>query len=459
MAILNKTLFLEEKFWQQKSGCKWLLEGDRNTRYYQLLLKKKRVKNFIWSIQNDDGSVLNDVVEIKRSDVEYFSALLTKDNAINVDTNDIDWSFIPNIITDEDNNFLLISLIEMRFVREDLVEVVVDFFNGGAIPKGRRIEDNILLAQELVQSIDEKTRGSNVILKLDMMKAYDETLLVGLRQGDPISPTLFIIAAEYLSRGLYNMFQRYPSLHYLARCPCSGQKVNSSNSGFILSARASLSRTSVVGGALGFPRIRLPIKYPGMSLYKGPKKSFLWDDLISKIAARMEGWEAKVLSSGGRITILKSILIDGFFICYMLLCLPNRLCAGLKDSLTNSCGAPRGKKRIHWECWEDLCYPVEEGGGASVHDSPIWKRLSKVGRACEDLIRWKVGCGKINFWHDIWVDDSALSSTRVDHPLWSLTAHGGFSMYIAWNMDSLEMSGEDFPPFPSGAFEEEELEG
>ncbi|KAB5533656.1 hypothetical protein DKX38_016742 [Salix brachista] len=117
-------------------------------------------------------------------------------------------------------------------------------------------------------------------------------------------------------------------------------------------------------------------------------------------------------------------------------------------------------------------------GGASIHDSPIWKRLSKAGRACEDLIRWKVGCGKINFWHDIWVDDSALSrysppigeshlpvsfywrsnvwyldqvrskipndiinslylidvcSTRVDHPLSSLTAHGGFTMYSARN--------------------------
>ena len=59
---------------------------------------------------------------------------------------------------------------------------------------------------------------------------------------------------------------------------------------------------------MGFPRIRLPTKYLGMPLYKGPKKSFLWDDLISKIAARMEGWEAKVLSPGGRITILKSIL-------------------------------------------------------------------------------------------------------------------------------------------------------
>ncbi|KAJ6714204.1 RETROTRANSPOSON UNCLASSIFIED-LIKE PROTEIN [Salix viminalis] len=304
---------------------------------------------------------------------------------------------------------------------------------------------------------------------------------------------------------------------------CSSQKVNSFKSGFILSAKASLSRANVVGGALGFPRIRLPTKYLGMPLYKGPKKSFLWDDLISKIAARMEGWEAQVLSPGGRITILKSILTSMPLYLLHVIMPPKTVMCRIERLFNKFLWSSKGQKRIHWECWEDLCYPIEEGsigmrrlkdlvkamslklwwrfrtvnnlwsnfmkskygynsasfsGGASVHDSPIWKRLSKAGRAREDLIRWKVGCGKINFWHDIWVDDSALSrysppigeshllvssywrdnmwyldhvrsiipneivdslylitvsSTRVDHPLWTLTANGGFTMYSAWN--------------------------
>lgn len=52
--------------------------------------------------------------------------------------------------------------------------------NQGGFVQGRSIFDNILLAQELAQSINHKVRGVNVILKLDMHKAYDSLSWLGL---------------------------------------------------------------------------------------------------------------------------------------------------------------------------------------------------------------------------------------------------------------------------------------
>ncbi|WRX24225.1 Reverse transcriptase domain - like 10 [Theobroma cacao] len=45
--------------------------------------------------------------------------------------------------------------------------------NQSGFVNGRLISDNILLAQELIGKIDAKSRGGNVLLKLDMAKAYD----------------------------------------------------------------------------------------------------------------------------------------------------------------------------------------------------------------------------------------------------------------------------------------------
>lgn len=62
---------MEESCWRQKASFKWKLEGDRNTKLFHNIEKRKRIKNKTRSVEYE-GSYITDSKQLHTSAPEYF---------------------------------------------------------------------------------------------------------------------------------------------------------------------------------------------------------------------------------------------------------------------------------------------------------------------------------------------------------------------------------------------------
>ncbi|RVW36854.1 LINE-1 reverse transcriptase-like [Vitis vinifera] len=205
----------------------------------------------------------------------------------------------------------------------------------------------------------------------------------GLRQGDPLSPCLFVMGMEVLSV----LIRKVVDGGFLSGCRIRGRG-RTMNISHLLFADdtvvffGEVEEVEELAVELGYTMGSLPSSYLGLPLGVAHHKALsMWDGVEERVRRRLALWKRQYISKGRRITLIKSMLAS------MPLYQPF---APKKENLWKKVILVKyGQEGLGWR--------TNEANGT--FGVGVWKEILKETNWCWENIEFKVGKGtKVKFW-------------------------------------------------------------
>lgn len=221
----------------------------------------------------------------------------------------------------------------------------------------------------------------------------------GLRQGDPMSPYIFILYMEVLSHQIelsvntrdwlpLKICRHGPSLSHLFFvddlilmsqatkessnaikgilenfCSWSGQKINNQKSKILFSNNFNINSKADISSLLNISLGNSFDRYLGFPIFNGKIRNNDFKEIMGNLQSKLSGWKMKFLNIAGRTTLVKSSLSHMATHLMNYIKLPSYVTNHLDKLQRNFIwGTTDVKRKLHMISWDVITKGKDLGG-------------------------------------------------------------------------------------------------